>query len=224
MGGGYMAASLKAANTLPLLNNYDAEYKPCTHYRQCLLVVRRFTLTNDKRPRLHLLPEMGNGSRRGLWFAVAIVVSRWRSTAWWRGLSEHAAPFVEAAGTGVAEVTVTEEPPQALWHGIKQPGQVLSRLEYLSRPPDADDAADYRQQDHAVDHIQEGRACATGPRIGGGASARMAERLTCISCKTCFTAIKTLLPLAVLAIPAVLSRRHKPIGAAQSRRRPSLVG
>ena len=84
----------------------------------------------------------------------------------WRGLSGHTAPLVEAARAGVAEVADTEEPPQALGHGVEQFGQVFGGLEYLGGPPDADDAADHRQQDHAVDHIQEGRTGAAGPRVG----------------------------------------------------------
>ncbi len=51
------------------------------------------------------------------------------------------------------QVAGTEDPPQAFRHGIEQLEQILGRLEYFSRPPDADDAADHRQQDHAVDHI-----------------------------------------------------------------------
>jgi hypothetical protein len=65
--------------------------------------------------------------------------NRWRRIAAINGkgrcLSRHAAPFVETARTGVAEVAGTEEPPQAFRHGIEQLGQVFSGLEDFSRPP-----------------------------------------------------------------------------------------
>ena len=117
---------------------------------------------NDKRPRLHQPPQREANEDGVYGLRLQSLAITHLSVC----LPGHAAPLVETARTGVAEIAGTEEPPQAFRHGVQELGQVFCRLKHLGGPPDTNDAADHRQQDHAVDHIQEGRACPAGPRDG----------------------------------------------------------
>lgn len=49
-GGGYIAASLKATNTLPLRQNYCDKYNLLIAYRQCLLVCAGWFAQTTKEP------------------------------------------------------------------------------------------------------------------------------------------------------------------------------
>src|SRR3546814_7534004 len=56
-GGGYIAASLKATNTLPLLQNYYDNYTFLIAYRQCLLVGTGWFAQTTKDPAFTSLPR-----------------------------------------------------------------------------------------------------------------------------------------------------------------------
>jgi hypothetical protein len=81
-------------------------------------------------------------------------------------LSVGTSRLVETACAGIAKVACTEEPPKVFWDCAQQFTQVLSRLKRLLWPPDADDGSDHTQQNDAVNHVEEGWAGATSPRVG----------------------------------------------------------
>ena len=55
--GGYIAASLKATNTLPLLQNYYDKYTFLIAYRQCLLVGAGWFAQTTKDPAFTRCPK-----------------------------------------------------------------------------------------------------------------------------------------------------------------------